>query len=350
MEQELIAGGVPVAEVQRLCEVHVGAFRGALDAREEVDAPPGHPVHTYMAENRRIETLARTMTQLAGEPERRSELAGLVEELGGIDNHYVRKENQLFPLLERHGLDVVPKVMWGVHDEIRVAWKELGAAVSEQRWDEVEGRAPEVARTLDEMVYKEERILFPLCMQTLSEQDWREVREGEDELGYAFAVPGTDWPDRGGSSRLQVLGAAPTPRPAHEGLLPMQTGVLSLEQVNLLLTHLPLDLSFVDENDIVRFYSEGERHFPRTPAVIGRRVQNCHPPHSVHMVQAILDAFRAGERDRAEFWLNFQGAFLHISYIAVRDADGTYRGCLETGQEVSRIRALEGERRLLEWD
>jgi DUF438 domain-containing protein len=131
----------------------------------------------------------------------------------------------------------------------------------------------------------------------------------------------------------------------------MHTGQLTLEQVNLIFTHLPVDLSFVDETDEVRFYSEGpERIFPRTPEVIGRKVQNCHPPKSVHMVQAILDEFRAGKQDTAEFWIEMQGKFLHIRYFAIRDRDGEYRGCLEVSQDVTGIRALEGERRLLQWE
>ena len=129
----------------------------------------------------------------------------------------------------------------------------------------------------------------------------------------------------------------------------MQTGELSLDQINLMLIHLPLDISFVDEDDVVRYYSEGERHFPRSPAVIGRKVQNCHPPKSVSTVQQILDAFKAGEKDTAEFWIQLHGKFLHIRYFAMRDADGTYRGCLEAGQDVTEIRKLDGERRLLDW-
>lgn len=192
------------------------------------------------------------------------------------------------------------------------------------------------------MVYKEERILFPLSMQTLSEKEWIEVRRGEDELGYVLARPAAKWPSRGDAETGTASSTG--------GLLGLMTGELSLEQVNLIFTHLPVDLSFVDENDAVRFYSEGpDRIFPRSPAVIGRKVQHYHPPKSVHMVQEILDAFRAGTRSVAEFWIQIRGRFIHIRYLAIRDGAGAYRGCLEVSQDVSHIRDLEGEQRLLEW-
>ncbi|MCJ7628172.1 MAG: PAS domain-containing protein, partial [Longimicrobiales bacterium] len=128
------------------------------------------------------------------------------------------------------------------------------------------------------------------------------------------------------------------------------TGRLSLEQVDMLLRHLPIEISFVDANGFVRYYSETEeRLFPRTPGAIGRHVDNCHPPKSLHMVREILRKFAAGQRDVAEFWTEIQGKFIHIRYFAVRNPAKEYLGCLEVTQDVTGIRALEGERRLLEW-
>jgi DUF438 domain-containing protein len=344
MEEELIRGGLPVSEVQRLCDVHVGAFRDALDQHEEVKVPLGHPVHTYMEANKRITELANRLGELAGAPieDDLPQAARVVEQLGGIENHYQRKENQLFAVLERHGVTGPSQVMWGVHDEIRSRLKTVRQAVSSGDLETFAAEGPALARDLVEMVYKEEKVLFPLLLQTLSEEEWVEIRRGEEELGYVLAKPAADWP----------LGAAVDSRAEESGngLLEMLTGRLNLEQVNLIFTHLPVDLSFVDETDTVLFYSEGpERIFPRTPAVIGRKVQNCHPPKSVHMVQAILDEFRAGTQNTAEFWIEIQGKFIHIRYFAVRDDAGAYRGCLEVSQDVTGIRALEGERRLLEW-
>ncbi|MBW2277634.1 MAG: DUF438 domain-containing protein, partial [Deltaproteobacteria bacterium] len=346
MEQQLIADGLAVEEVQRLCDVHVGAFKQTLDDQEEVEAPPGHPVHTYMKANEKIAELAnklasvtRDLSSAAGGASKDAleQARSLVEDLSGVDLHYTRKENQLFPFLEKHGISGPSKVMWGVHDEIRGALKNAGEATTKGDVTKLAKVGPRLARDLAEMIYKENKILFPMAMQALTPNEWNEVRKGEDELGYAFAEPEGEGPARGDTAA------------GGDGELKMATGGLTLEQVNMMFTALPVDISFVDENDEVRFYSEGERHFPRSPAVIGRKVQNCHPPKSMDTVQKILDAFRAGDKDVAEFWIKARSKFLHIRYFAMRDGDGTYRGCLEVGQEVTEIRKLKGEQRLLDW-
>ncbi len=349
MEEELIRGGLPVSEVQRLCDVHVGAFRHALDEHAPIEVPPGHPVHTFMLANRVITRLANQLGEVAravGAGERVEEsFVGadhVLHALGGLENHYQRKENQLFSFLERHGITGPSQVMWGVHDQLRAALKATRQAAEARDREGFAAAATALARDLVEMVYKEEKILFPLALETLGEAEWAEVRRGEDALGYGLAKPEAGWP------ASQSAGAAP--ESAAAGLLPLATGELTLAQVNLIFTHLPVDLSFVDENDEVRFYSEGPaRLFPRSPGVIGRKVQNCHPPKSVHMVQEILDAFRAGRQSVAEFWIELHGKFVHIRYFAVRDQTGAYRGCLEVSQDATAIRALQGERRLLDW-
>jgi uncharacterized protein len=355
MEEELIRGGLPVSEVQRLCDVHVGAFRPALDGKTMPAPPAGHPVHTYAADNKIIGALADRLSTAANKlvadgtsaKELLPDLAAALDRYDGLDNHFKRKENQLFPLLERHGVTGPSQVMWGVHDEIRKQWKQARQAVERQDVGACVATLPGLARGLIEMIYKEEKILFPLAMETLTSEEWAEEKRGEDELGYRLAKPAiplriSATPDVG-----KPVQEAPTAGP---DLLPLGTGALSLEVVDLVLRHLPLDLSFVDENDVVRYYSEGkERIFPRSPAAIGRTVQNCHPPKSVATVNRILDSFRAGKKDVAEFWIDMGGHFIHIRYFAVRDQAGKYRGCLEVTQDVGAIRALQGQRRLLDW-
>jgi DUF438 domain-containing protein len=306
-----------------------------------------------MADNKIILAIANQLTEIA---RKLAAEAGLAAELlpaagvalakyDGIDNHYKRKENQLFPLLERHGVTGPSQVMWGLHDEIRTQWKGLRQAVANGDVSSLVERAPRLGRSLIEMVYKEEKILFPMAMEKLLPAEWDEVKRGEDELGYVLAKPAIALPVAG-----MKLAQVPASAPAAAGLLDLATGALSLEMVDLMLRHLPLDLSFVDENDVVRYYSEGkERIFPRTPAAIGRTVQNCHPPKSVDTVNRILDSFRAGKKDVAEFWIPMGGRFIHIRYFAVRDGAGKYRGCVEVTQDIGAIRALAGERRLLDW-
>lgn len=197
----------------------------------------------------------------------------------------------------------------------------------------------EAAQALRDMIYKEEHILFPMAMETLTEQEWELVRLGEGEIGFAWILSGqTTQSDTGATEKQSSLDR-----------IELDTGVLSQQQINLMLTHLPVDISFVDENDEVRYYSATrERIFPRSPGVIGRKVQNCHPPKSMPRVQEILNDFRDGIRDDAEFWISMQGKFIHIRYFAMRNAQGEYRGCLEVTQDVTGIRNLEGEKRLLD--
>ena len=177
----------------------------------------------------------------------------------------------------------------------------------------------------------------------LTEEEWCLIRSGDEEIGYVVK-PEDNWP-------AAAPGEAGSATFDTSGLLPLDTGALTLKQLNRMLVSMPVEFSFVDENDEVRYYSgHDERIFPRSPAVIGRKVQNCHPQKSVHMVNAILEAFRAGTRNVAEFWIPFQGKFLHISYYAVRDEDGRYLGTLEVTQDISKLQQLKGEKRLLDWD
>lgn len=355
MEQQLIAEGLPQQEVKRLCDVHVQVFKESLSRQDKPEAPPGHPVHTFQAENRALSRVAERVQaalDALGEPPsteqldaQREALAEALEQLGQVELHYLRKENQLFPFLEQRGVVGPSQVMWAIHDDVRALFKEVHAGLSRGDVPVVAAKGQELCTTVVEMIYKEDNILFPMSLQVLQPGDWAGVRQGEEELGYALGVtPGAQW---------QPAPAAAEDQPAAGGLperLPLDTGLVSLEQINLMLKHLPLDISLVDEHDRVLYYSDTpERVFPRSPGVIGRQVQHCHPQKSLHMVQAILDAFRAGDKEVAEFWIQLGGRFIHIRYFALRDANGSYKGCLEVSQDVTNIRQLEGQQRLLSW-
>jgi hypothetical protein len=245
MEEEMIRGGLPVSEVQRLCDVHVGAFRSALDDKKDLAPPAGHPTHTYMADNKIIVAIANELTEIARKLTADADLAAdllpaavtALAKYDAIDNHYKRKENQLFPLLERHGVTGPSQVMWGIHDQIRTQWKQAKKAAESGNISTLVETTSALTRSLVEMVYKENKILFPLALEKLTEADWAEEKRGEDELGYALARPAIALPLAAG--RLSLL---PVPAPAAAGLLNLGTGALSLEVVDLLLRHLPLDL------------------------------------------------------------------------------------------------------------
>ncbi|MBN2082115.1 DUF438 domain-containing protein [bacterium] len=362
LEQELIAAGMPQSELTQLCDVHMELFRDSLHDQEPPETPPGHPVNTFIAENR---ALARVIAELRAELDGVGEavsvkqqvrLRSLLKRLGEIERHYLRKENQLFPYLEQHGISGPPQVMWSIHDQVRGHLKQAGQAVEIGAAGIIQAELAEGLRKIEDMFTKENLILLPLALDKLSLAEWLELRAGEDHIGYTLIEPGTGWPtpDIIAQARARVpqeeqMSAADTGGFASV-MLNLQTGAISPEQVNLLFNHLPVEISFTDEHHIVRFFSEGqERIFPRSPGVIGRHVENCHPPKSVQMVKEILAAFEKGERSVAEFWLELGGRFIHIRYFAVRDSLGRFRGTLEVVQDVTAIRALEGERRLLEW-
>jgi DUF438 domain-containing protein len=358
MEQQLIAEGMPESEIKRLCDVHVQVFAGALEEHERAKTPAGHPIDTFQRENDAVLQVTNSLRKVAGAiraaadpmgpwPALKAPLTATLERLREFEVHYVRKENQLFPYLEKHGVLGPSKVMWALHDDVRAALKDAVRYAAEDNAEQAALSSEWLAQTIDDMVTKEEKILFPMAMEMLTGDEWVEVRAGEGEVGYALIAGVAPWPADSQAAFAAEAGAGASGGPS--GLLSLTTGALSAEQVDLMLSTLPLDISFVDENDEVRYYSEGERIFPRSPGVIGRKVQNCHPPRSVDKVQEIVDAFRAGEKSVADFWIQAHGKFFHIRYFAMRDAGGAYRGALETVQDVTPIRALEGERRLVDW-
>jgi len=353
MEQRLMDEGMPESEVKRLCDVHVEVFKESLSAQDAPVVPPGHPVHTFMLENRAAEGilhgLDHVLAKLGDAPDKavfakeQQGLAKLVERLSDINLHFLRKENQLFPILETRGITGPSQVMWALHDDIRVAIKSAQAGIKNSQVPDVVNTLRYLSKSIRDMIYKEEHILFPMATDLLTDAAWQKVRQGEEEIGYAWIAPEQGW--TGGS------GAAPIQDSDRSGTVRLDTGQMTIDQVNMMLKHMPVDISFVDENDEVRYYSATkDRIFPRSPGVIGRKVQNCHPPKSFAMVQKILDEFRAGRRHKADFWIQMKGRFLLIQYFAVRDEQGIYRGTVEVSQDVTDIRKLEGQKRLLDWE
>jgi DUF438 domain-containing protein len=342
MEQRLIAEGMPETEIKSLCEVHVQVFKEALEQKSVPGLPAGHPIHTLMLENRAAEDILREAEEIKDYIKDKDKLLEILDRLSRIDRHFARKENQLFPIIETKGVTGPSKVMWALHDDIRGFIKDARKRVIDNKMEKVAIEA--LVKMINDMIYKEEHILFPMTLETLSEEEWAKVRNGEEEIGYAWIKPAAQWRPATESFQQALLAEK-------VGSLNLDTGQLTAEQVNLIMTHLPVDISFVNENDEVAYYSASpERIFPRSPGVIGRKVQNCHPPKSVGMVEKILSEFKAGTKSVADFRIQMQGKFILIKYFAVRDAEGNYRGCLEVSQDVTGIRKLEGQKRLLDWN
>jgi DUF438 domain-containing protein len=379
-----MADGMSVHEVMSMCDLHAEVLRDIIVERPRALAP-GHPVDTFRRENEALREACARLRALGAlaaagaddapvNAERHDAFRRAYNELMDVEKHYQRKEHLLFPFLERYGITGPSKVMWGKDDEVRVLLRELGTALAETDVTVGEWRlllqavvAPVVA-AVEEMVLKEEKVLLPMALETLAEEDWGQVWSQSPQIGWCLVEPRAGWtpPRREALSspaavavaeREGVAFEAPAPGDARDhgpfggGALVFPTGTLELEQLRAIFAVLPVDLTFVDAEDRVRFFTEGrDRVFARPKTIIGRKVQHCHPPSSVDVVERILGGFRAGRHDVATFWINMRGRFVHIRYFAVRDGDGGYLGTLEVTQDLTRERALEGERRLLEYD
>jgi uncharacterized protein len=358
MEQGLIMEGMPIEEIQRLCDVHAAVFKGSIEEIHRTQKPeevPGHPVHTFRLENREMEKLIseRIDPHLAhfkidGSNEYVKILAEDFNLLWEIDKHYLRKENLLFPYMERYGITAPPKVMWGVDDEIRALIKEAKYLLANYNGDQkqLSDKVSEALTKVTDMIFKEENILFPMVLETLAEDEWQKIAEESDELGYCLIEPQGKWKPTKVNVEEKELEKGQ--QPSNNGYINFETGILSPEEIGAMLNTLPLDISFVDKDGAVKYFSQGkERIFPRTKAIIGRQVQNCHPPASVHIVEKIIEDFKSGEKDHEDFWINMRGQFVYIRYFAVRNERNEFLGTLEVTQNIKPIQEITGEKSLL---
>ncbi len=353
IEQSLIDEGLPAEEIRKFCNVHALLFESSLREQVAREESPAHPVYLLRAENREIEKLLEALKEAAGTPGGlRRRVGALLERLRGIDTHYTRKEQVLFPYLERHAFMGPSTVMWGKDDEIRGLLQDaLAGLASLDRAGEAERyraeRLEPLIQEVEGMIFKEETILLPTALEKLTVEEWAAVLKESEEVGYAFI----EKPKETAALADQLLRAyTEEPTASDPGHLRLASGQLSVEQLVAIFDTLPVDITFIDHEDRVRYFSEGpERIFLRTRSILGRKVQNCHPPKSVEAVNRILEAFRSGTRSKAEFWIRMQNRFALIRYFAVRGRDGTYLGTLEVSQDIAPLRELQGERRLLDW-
>lgn len=352
MEQELVKEGLPIEEIQNLCDVHAAVFKGSIEEIHHPEEVPGHPIHTLRQENDAIqkhilENINPKLEAFIKEdsPDNINSLIEDINLLWDIDKHYSRKENLIFPYLEKYNITAPPKVMWGVDDEIRALLKEIKLLLKDYRGnkDEVVEKIKHATKQIEEMIFKEESILFPMALETLTEDEWIEIYDESDEIGYAIISPDTEWKLK----RVDVDRKEKN-NSLKDGYVRFETGILSSEEINQIFNAIPGDMTFIDKDDIVKYFSQDEnRIFPRTKAVIGRSVQNCHPPASVHVVEKLLRDFKSGKKDSEDFWIKMGDLYVLIRYFAIRDENGEYLGTLEFTQDIAPIRAIEGEKRLL---
>jgi DUF438 domain-containing protein/uncharacterized protein (DUF2249 family) len=365
-EQHLQAYGITDDMLAERMDDLLKIFEGIL-VSTKLDVPKGHPIRTYIDETEEIRKVLSSMETLLGKNFIKNQWLELYDKLSEISIHLSRKQNQLFAALEKKGFDKPSKVMWTLDNNIKDIIRKSKALLKDDKDKDFLALQPEVIDMIRDMMVKETEILFPTSIELLTDEDFAKMRISDDEIGYclienppAFKTEVSSKINNSFSNDLNtdllkdltaVLRKHGVNSPMKEDeVLNVSQGLLTLKQINLIFKHLPMDLSFTDEKDLVKFYSDTKhRIFPRSAGVIGREVQNCHPRESVHTVEEIIRAFKNGEHDEAEFWLEMGGKFIYIIYNAVRDEEGNFKGVLEMMQDVTHIRSLTGSQRLLAW-
>ncbi|MCS7124476.1 MAG: DUF438 domain-containing protein, partial [Candidatus Bathyarchaeota archaeon] len=360
IEQELISEGISREEIQRLCDVHLAIFKEQLE-KQGIKAPPTSPIGILIEEHRMLQQITQTLGVLAEKvqsaenlevaKEELVQLRRVADELLDAEKHYLREENVLFPVLEKHGITEPPAIMWMEHNQLREKKKQLKSLLenaANMNFQDFRRRIGELANAinsaLNSHIFKENNILFPAAQRVITEKEWAEMRADFDDIGYCCFTPEHLIKKPAEKPLVEV-------KPVDEGVLHFETGTLTKEEVEAILNTLPVDITFVDKEDAVKFFNKAEKRiFVRTKAILGRKVQLCHPQKSIHIVNRILEAFRKGEKDVAEFWIQIGGRLIHIRYFAVRDKNGKYLGTMEVTQDITDLKKVEGEKRLLDWE
>ena len=356
IEQSLINDGLSPDEIKKFCNVHALIFQSALEKSASPETFPSHPVYLFRLENREVEKLTREIREVAENktnaklgPLKKS-LRDIVFKLKGVETHYERKEHLLFPYLERQGFMGPSKVMWGKDNEVRDLFKAALADLEGVNTDEelqayVKKALDPLLEEIEGMIFKEENILFPTSVEKLSAEDWVDILSESEDVGYVFIEKPLET-----DMLVKEFREALQEEPIYQdNSVSLPTGSIQLKELMAILNTLPFDLTFVDNDDTVRYFSAGkDRIFRRTKSVIGRKVQNCHPPQSLDVVEKILTSFKEGKRDDFDFWINFRDRMAYIRYFALRDNAGHYLGTVEVTQDITDVKKLEGEKRLVD--
>jgi PAS domain S-box-containing protein len=366
IEDELVKEGMPREELQRLCDVHLEVFREQLEKEKpQEEIPLDNPVNILLEEHKIMTRFLEELSTII-ENIRRSEnksyveqvmpqLKHIAEDFLDAEKHYLREENVLFPILERHGITEPPAIMWTEHTRLREEKKHFHRLLQDydkMDFEDFKAQLCKVATTLYEILsshfFKENNILFPTAIQVVTEQEWTDARREFDEIGYCCFTP-EPLIAKPAATIAKVTEQKPL-KAVSERVLQFDTGSLTKEEIEAILDTLPVDITFVDKNDAVKYFNKAEeRVFVRAKSVIGRKVQQCHPQKSIHIVNQIVEAFKKGEKNVAEFWIPLNDRLIHIRYFAVRDKNGKYMGTMEVTQDLTDIKKIEGEKRLLDW-
>lgn len=357
-EQELMKEGTPISDVQKLCDIHSALFHGATkeeriaNAEAEVAASmrraqekgaqkdyknkderaailaaiPGHPLNTLKKENKALEEL---IAQAKAKLDAHEELGDLFGRIRELSIHYAKKGDLLYPLLKvNYDISGPSNVMWTVDDEIRDELAFL--AKQEDRNAAWEERVRAVLKRAEEMIYKENNILFPICAVNFTEEEWMSIYRDSKDYAGCLGVKKQTWV----KAETQPSAPAGKTSPAQDGEVVMPGGHMTVAQLTAMLNTIPLEISFVDADNINRFFNEGPKLFKRPAAAIDRSVFSCHPPKVEPIVRSIIDDFRSGRKDNVPVWMEKNGRTVLVNYMAVRDKDHNYLGTLEVVQDM----------------
>ncbi|MGQ8336299.1 DUF438 domain-containing protein [Sunxiuqinia sp. A32] len=359
VEQELIQEGLPETEVLKLCDVHGEVLEGNVDLSAAKEIPEGHPVDVFYQENVELKSVAVKVQEFLSNIDEINDeewgqyilsIQSCFNDLMDVDKHYQRKEYLVFPYLEKNEITGPPKVMWGKHDEIRDQLKgcieilKTPGLKKDDLKDSLDLLFYPVLRALIDMTKKEEEILFPMCMDVLTTDDWWNVHKQTLEFGFALYDPVVDWKPEG------IVEEKDESLVSGDGTIQLPSGSFNAKEIMAILNTIPADMTFVDKNDKVKYFTQGrERIFARSRSIINRDVRLCHPPGSVHIIEKILEDFKSGKASHAPFWIQMKGKFILIEYFALRGEDGEYLGTLEVSQDITNSRELQGEKRILSY-
>jgi DUF438 domain-containing protein len=360
VEQQLIEEGLPPAEIQKFCDVHSLVLEGNIDLSGARSIPPGHPVDVFTQENKELlqvvdqtEELFDQLKKLNGTDNPAPlilKILAAFNSLLDVDKHYQRKEYLLFPFLEKAGITGPPAVMWGKHDEIRNLIKgcievlRTPGLTAEEILSATDLLFQPALHGIEDMVNKEEEILFPMSLDHLTDQNWWDIDQQTLAIGFCLYDPQVKWKPAG------LDESAADASQVHGNSIQLPSGSFTAPELMAILNTLPVDITFVDKNDKVKYFSQGShRIFTRSRSIINRDVRLCHPPASVHIVEKIIGDFKSGAASHAPFWIQMQGKFIYIEYYALRDENGEYLGTLEVSQDLSEYRKLEGEQRIVSY-
>ncbi len=359
IEEELAKEGMKREEMRKLCDVHLAIFKEQIE-KQHPDLKPSQPISILMEEHRLMTKMTEELVNLSDKIQKVSDMQYIQEDIHQVqhlanefadaEKHYLREENVLFPYLEKHGITEPPAVMWMEHDEIREQKKKLQSIVKQAAPEnfqafkkDLKETAKALANLLPSHFYKENNILFPAALSVIEQQEWLDIRKQFDQIGYCCFTP---------PALIEAPPEAPTQPeiPLPTTLMQFENGSLTKPQLNSILDTVPIEITFIDENDTVRYFNlPAKIIFVRAKAIIGRKVQNCHPAKSLDTVNKIVESFKSGKKNVAEFWIDMSGRKIYIRFFAVRDPQGKYLGTMEVVQDVTEIQKLQGEKRLLDW-